>query len=64
MKTQTKQEMLEFGATEQEADAAIRLFEVLKPALRIKRENGRIETMHGDKSILGFCRTVKDLTRD
>ena len=59
---QTKDEMLQSGATEQEADAAIELFRVLRPALKIKRANGRIETTHGDKTILGLYRTVKDLT--
>ena len=62
MKTQTKQEMLaSFNVTDQEANAAIELFRVLRPAITVKRENGRIETTHGDKSILGFYRTVKDI---
>ena len=56
---QTKAEMLEFDATEQEAEAALKLFELLRPALRVN--NGRIEITGGNKTILGLYRTVKDL---
>jgi hypothetical protein len=63
MKLQTREQMIEAGATPQEADAALKLFEIMRPSLKIKRENGRIETTHGDKSILGWYRTCKDNTK-
>lgn len=59
MKPQTKAEMIETGATEEEAEAALQLFEMLRPALRIIKENGRIETMAGNKSVLGLYRTLR-----
>lgn len=41
MKTQTKQEMMEnYNATEQEANTALELFSVLRPAITVKIENG------------------------
>jgi hypothetical protein len=61
MKVQTFDEMIQAGATHNEALTAIEMFRVLRPALKIKRENGRIETTHGDKNILGFYRTIKDI---
>jgi hypothetical protein len=60
MKTQTKEEMLALGATEAEANATLELFRVLRPCLKVKA-NGRIELTHGDKTVLGFYRTVRDL---
>jgi len=63
MKVQTYDEMLAVGATPDEALRAIELFRVLRPSLTVKRENGRIRTTHGDKNLLGFYRTVKDLTQ-
>lgn len=63
MKVQTFNEMIELGATPDEALRAIELFRVLRPALTVKRSNGKIATTHGDKNILGFYRTVKDLTQ-
>lgn len=61
MKTQTYDEMIEAGATANEALCALELFRVLRPSLTVKRSNGRIATTRGDKSILGFYRTVKDI---
>ena len=57
MKTQTKEEMIQAGAANDEADKAIRLFELLKPGLKIK-SNGRIDTSCGDKAPLGLYRTI------
>jgi hypothetical protein len=57
MKTQTIEEMIKAGATKEEAENAARLFELLRPGLKIKR-NGRIDTSGGDKTILGLYRTV------
>ena len=59
MKTQTKEDMIECGATEEEADSALKLFELLRPALKICRENGRIETTSGTKTVLGLYRTLR-----
>ena len=61
MKVQTYEEMIQAGATKNEALTAIQLFEVLRPALTVKRSNGRIMTQFGDKTLLGFYRTVKSI---
>ena len=63
MKAQTFDEMIASGADKYEALAAIELFRVLRPSIRVKRCNCRIETTHGDKTILGLYRTLKDLTK-
>lgn len=57
MKTQSIDEMIKAGATQEEAENALKLFELLRPGLKIKR-NGRIDTSGGDKTILGLYRTV------
>jgi len=57
MKTQTIKDMIDAGATQEEAQAALDLFEILRPGLKIKR-NGRIDTTHGDKTVLGLYRTI------
>lgn len=58
MKTRTIEEMVNLdGATLEEAQKAFALFEMLKPALKIKA-NGRINTTHGDKTALGLYRTI------
>ena len=59
MKTQTKEEMIESGATEEEAEKALKLFKLLRPALKINRANGRIETEAGSKTVLGLYRTLR-----
>ena len=64
MKTQTKQEMIEIGATEKEAEAALELFALLRPSLKVSRENGRIEIQGGNKTVLGLYRTIKDLIQE
>lgn len=64
MKTQTKQEMIEIGATEKEAEAALELFALLRPSLKVSREKGRIEIQGGNKTVLGLYRTVKDLIKE
>ena len=56
-------EMIEAGASRSEALQAAELFRVLRPALTVKRENGRIRTTHGDKSTLGLYRTLKDIIK-
>jgi hypothetical protein len=64
MKVQTIDEMMKQpGTTRQEAEAARELYRVLAPCLKVKRDNGRMETTHGDKTLLGLYRTVKDLTK-
>lgn len=50
-------EMVEAGADSEEAENAYRLFELLKPGLKIKR-NGRVNTSAGDKTPLGLYRTI------
>jgi len=50
-------EMVEAGATAEEAEKAYELFEMLKPGLKIKK-NGRIDTNAGDKTPLGLYRTI------
>ena len=64
MKTQTKEEMIELGASEEEAEAALKLFALLRPSLQVSRENGRIEIQGGNKTVLGLYRTVKDLIKE
>ena len=58
MKTQSVEEMVEAGATQEEAETALKLFEILRPGLRITR-NGRVDTAQGDKTPLGLSRTIK-----
>lgn len=60
MKVQTFEEMLQAGATQDEAVNAISLLELLRPGIKIKR-NGRIETTAGDKTPLGLYRTIGSL---
>lgn len=64
MKTQTKEEMIEVGASEEEAEAALELFALLRPSLKVSRKNGRIEIQGGNKTVLGLYRTVKDLIKE
>ena len=57
MKTQTLTEMYDAGADDQEAANAFKLFNLLKPGLKVKR-NGRVDTSGGDKTILGLYRMI------
>jgi hypothetical protein len=57
MKTQTIEEMLEAGATREEAENAAKLFELLRPGLKLKM-NGRVNTSGGDKTPLGLYRII------
>lgn len=57
MKTQTIDEMLDAGATDDEARNATELFNLLRPGLKVKR-NGRIDTAGGDKTPLGLYRSI------
>jgi len=57
MKPQSVEDMIQSGATKEEAEKATELFRVLSPGLKIKR-NGRIDTTHGDKTVLGLYRTL------
>jgi len=50
-------EMVEAGADAEESEKAYKLFELLRPALKIKK-NGRIDTTYGDKTPLGLYRTI------
>lgn len=58
MKTQTIEEMMKAGAHRYEAEDAERLFNLLRPGLKVKR-NGRVDTVDGDKTPLGLYRTIK-----
>lgn len=57
MKTQTIEEMKQAGASEEEAKAALDLWALLAPGLKIK-QNGRVDTAVGDKTPLGLYRTI------
>ena len=59
MKVQTIEEIKKEAYSESEAQNAINLYELLKPVLKVKRENGRFELAGGDKTILGLYRSVK-----
>jgi len=59
MKVQNFDDIIMSGATKNEAESALEMFRVLRPALTVKRSNGRIMTTYGDKTVLGFYRTVK-----
>jgi len=63
MKTQSIDEMMEAGATKDEAEQAIKLFELLRPGLKVKR-NGRIDTTGGDKYPLGLYRIIKTVLQE
>lgn len=54
---QTIEHMIKAGATKEEAERALVLFNVLRPGLRVKR-NGRVNTSGGDKYPLGLYRTI------
>lgn len=58
MKTQTIAEMIEAGATPEEAQQAYDFFEIVRPGIKVKR-NGRVDTTWGDKTTLGLYRTIK-----
>lgn len=60
MKTQSVEEMVKAGATQEEAEKAFELFEILRPGLRVKR-NGRVDTTWGDKTPLGLYRAAMRL---
>jgi hypothetical protein len=51
----------EIIAPENLADHAIGLEMIRVLKLRRKRDNGRVETTHGDKNPCGLARTVRDL---
>ena len=55
--THTIEGMMKSGADREEAENALKLFELLKPGLKVKR-NGRIDTSGGDKTLLGLYRTI------
>lgn len=57
MKTQTFDDMINVGATKDEARIAIAVFSVLKPCLKIKSD-GKIRTLWGEKTPLGMYRVI------
>jgi hypothetical protein len=57
MTTQTVEDMVAAGATNDKARAAKDLFDMLRPGLMVKR-NGRIDTIYGDKTVLGLYRSI------
>lgn len=60
MKTQSVEEMVKAGATQEEAEKAFELFKILRPGLLVKR-NGRIDTTWGDKTPLELYRAAMRL---
>jgi hypothetical protein len=50
-------EMINAGATKDEAENALKLWEMLRPGLKVKK-NGRVDTAWGDKTPLGLYRTI------
>ena len=59
MKPQTPEEIRKESYNENEALAAMALYELLKPALKVKRDNGRFDLAGGDKTIVGLYRSAK-----
>jgi hypothetical protein len=57
MKIQTIEEMIEAGATPDEAANAMKLWNLLRPGLKVK-SNGRVGTDFGDKTPLGLYRSI------
>jgi hypothetical protein len=51
------EDMINKGADKQEAENAMKLWELLSPGLKIK-SNGRVNTAVGDKTPLGLYRTI------
>lgn len=59
MKIETmKEDMVLAGASKEEIEQSIKLYELLKWCLKIKH-NGRVETSGGDKTILGLYRMLE-----
>lgn len=56
----TKKDLMGYGATEEEADRALRLFEILRPGLKID-EYGRVQTSRGEKNPLGIYRIAAEI---
>lgn len=54
---QTDEDMRKAGASEEEIKQVNKLWELLHPCIRTKH-NGRIEMEGGDKTLLGFYRTI------
>ena len=63
MKPDTPEEAARYSDDPAEINAAYELFSVLRPCLKVCRTNGRLDTTQGSKTILGFYRTIKDLTK-
>jgi len=57
MRTQTIDDMINHGASKDEAENAFKLWEMLKPGLKIKK-NGRVDTAWGDRTPLGLYRII------
>jgi hypothetical protein len=57
-KVQTIQDMVDVGATLTEAQNAMQLWKLLRPALKVGA-NGRVDTTEGNKTPLGFYRTIR-----
>jgi hypothetical protein len=53
----TIKEMLDAGATQEEAEKATAMFDLLRPGLKVKG-NGRVDTSYGDKTPLGLYRMI------
>jgi hypothetical protein len=63
MKTQTIEQMIEARATPEEAQKAMKVWKLLLPGLKVKR-NGRVNTEGGDKTPLGLYRTILKAMRE
>lgn len=50
-------EMKQHGASDEEIAEVQKLYDLLRPAVRVK-PNGRVETAYGDKTWLGLYRTI------
>jgi hypothetical protein len=62
MRIQSKEDMLLQGASQEEAEKALQLYNILLPALKHKT-NGRFELNGGDKTILGMYRIIKEVLK-
>lgn len=56
-KEQSREEMINLGASEEEIKGTYLLIDLLRPCLKLK-QNGRYDTSFGDKTALGLYRTI------
>ena len=63
MTTKERRKLRQYADSEPEARVAEMLLTVLRPGLKVKR-NGRIDTTWGDKTPLGWYRTIRRITKE